>query len=786
MTTGISKGKKDRMPNGNLDLNGAWRLSIVDETPRAPQTPAELAACTPAAVIPAEVPGNFEHDLERAGLLGDVFYGLNSRETRRCEWCSLYYERTFVSPARRSDGKFELVFDGVDCCADVSLNGEPVGSCDNALIPHRFPVTLRPAGEENSLWVHIWSPLRVAGDEPVPADCHGGIESLFLRKPAHCYGWDIMPRLVSGGLWRGVRIEEIGPDRIESVYIHTSQLAADRSHARLEFDLHFHCGSGSPEEYSVRIAGHCGESRFERTEALPFFHCRLAVELDHPRLWWPRGYGAPDLYEGSCQLLRGEAVVVERRFEIGVRQIRIDRSATVENGRFRFVVNGVPIFVRGFNHVGLNALHGGDPGRLDDFFRLAEPLQGNMIRCWGGSVYDEDEFYARCDRAGMMVWQDFAMACTYHPRTPEFQARIRREAESVVSRLRNHACLALWCGDNEVDIFILRRGKVFGSRPEENDLTRRVLPEVLRRLDPARAYVKSSPEITPESLAFPDPEQAVPEQHLWGAGSYFKSPFYLGSRASFVSEVGYLGCPGRSSLRRFLSPEKLWPWRNNDEWNLHSTETGPVAGTAVRLEWMAKQMRECFGEVPETLPEYVRLSQIVQAEALKFFVEWFRQRKGRTGGILWWNLLDGWPQFSDAVCDYYFHPKLAYHYLRRVHAPLALMVREPDENGKLELVAVNDALTPASGSFSLTDADTGGTVLSGSFRVGNDGPVSCGAFTPPAGEKFYLIRYRTDGGETGCNHYHAGKPPFSSGCYLKHLEAIAGLDGSFSASETGA
>ncbi len=299
----------------------------------------------------------------------------------------------------------------------------------------------------------------------------------------------------------------------------------------------------------------------------------------------------------------------------GVR--RVDAPADPAS-HFVFRVNDVPIMVKGANWVPLDAFHSRDAERVDRAVALFADLGCNMIRCWGGNVYEDHRFFDLCDEAGILVWQDFAFACCRYPQTDAFLAEVRREAEHVVAKLRNHPSLAIWCGDNEIDMAYVSDG----LSPEHNRLTREVIPQVVHRLDPHRAFVPSSPYVPPSVGPVAGAWQQTPEQHLWGPRGYFKSPFYTLHSAHFIGEIGYHGCPNVSSIRRFISPEKLWPWEDNDEWQEHAVyHWQHPTRDRDRIKLMANQVRELFGVVPDDLESFALASQITQAEAKKFFIE---------------------------------------------------------------------------------------------------------------------------------------------------------------------
>jgi len=763
--------------SARVPLDGEWTLRHFLEGSKVITKPDDLLAAdlTP---LPATVPGNVEIDLMAAGEIKDPFFGDNCLQLRPLEFHQWWYERHFPSPSFKNP---ELVFEGLDCIADIWLNGKKIASTDNAMIPHRVSLRglLRRPGEDNVLFVCIKSPLNAVRDiapEPWMNGHSFGIEMLRLRKPSHCFGWDIMPRIVSAGIWRSVYIENRPDTGIDDVYITTRSCSEER--ARLHVWLHFHTDALVIQDFQVRLRGQCGDSSFELIRTMPFTWDQFQFEVQRPLLWWPRGYGEPNLYDVTVEILHQSQVVAARSLKLGIRTIELERTElnTPEHpGKFRFLVNGVPVFAKGSNWVPADALHSRDAERIPAMLALFADMGCNMVRCWGGNVYEPKLFYDICDREGIMVWQDFSMACGAYPQDEGFLAQMRREAEIVVRDRRQHACIALWAGDNECD-----SGYVgwFGNYrdPARNRITREVLPQVIDRLDPVRPYLPSSPYISPAIVALKGKDYLGPEQHLWGARDYFKSSFFANNTACFASEIGYHGCPAVSSIKKFISQDRLWPWADNPEWAVHATDPVPgLSGLHTRIELMAKQIREFFADKPDNLRDFALASQIVQAEAKKFFVERFRVQKWRTSGILWWNMIDGWPQFSDAIVDYYFTKKLAYFYLQRVHQDLCIIMAEP-EAWNCAIVACNDSRVERRGHCRVMRDESRTMVLDLDFTVPANSNAVIGKIPVRRGDQqLYLLEWESDG-VRGVNHYILGLPPFTLNQYKRWLPHIQGIN----------
>jgi beta-mannosidase len=392
-----------------------------------------------------------------------------------------------------------------------------------------------------------------------------------------------------------------------------------------------------------------------------------------------------------------------------------------------------------------------------------------------------------------MVWQDFIMGCTTYPQNADFQEKIRNEAEKVILRLRNHACLALWAGNNENDVSLEWGDDQSYIDPNLDIISRQVLPLALREWDPKTAYLPSSPFISSEAFT---KEKKVnsnlsPEMHLWGPRGYYKAPFYTENSAKFVSEIGYHGCPNAESLEKMMDKDFVYPWTNidrssgkktitgtdiaslvwNDQWQCKATCSHPNAETnKLRNHLMTNQIQCVFGEVPTDLDQFITASQIVQAEAMKYFIEFWRMNKGERNGIIWWNLRDGWPIISDAIVDYYGGKKLAFQYIKRVQTDVCVMMGDP-RNGSYPVMAVNDSRGVVNVTITVKDAETGKTVLNKVMNLGENARASAGLVPASGNTKLYLIEWEI-AGKKYFNHYLAYNPPLQLEQYINWLTLL--------------
>lgn len=755
-----------------LSLNGEWQLAYFpqpdfSEVRDLKDVPAD------APTLAATVPGDAFLELERAKVVPPLFVGTNVWAMRTWENVQWLYRKTFAAPT--FDAKAEratLRFGGLDTLADVFLNGERIGTAENMQVAHAFDVTDRlRQGEANEVAVLFRSPVREA--EKFTFDTHGfhgsgSVESEPLRKACHQFGWDIFPRLVSAGIWRDVTLSVESRARVEDVYWITRRIDRAKRTAtlRVEFRTVLPFRERLGGKYRITLARD-GREALRREWPLETVATRREFGLGDVDFWWPKSYGAPALYEAKVEVVGGASgkVIAADVRKIGVRTVALERDdvySAARPGEFLFRVNGEKIYCRGSNWVPLDMMHSRDAAHTIPTLELFSDLNCNMVRVWGGGVYESDAFYDYCDANGILVWQDFMTGCGCFPQDDAYAAVTDAEIRQVLLRLRNHPAIALWAGNNENDQFMIGeyRGTVkIDPNVERN--SRVTIPRVCWELDPVRPYLPSSEYYSPDVVA----GLAKPsENHLWGARGYYKVPFYTNAPAHFVSEMGYHGMPNRSTLERMMTKDGLYPFKDakftpeswNDEYQCKASRpfaTGDYGRTRNHL--MTNQVKLMFGAPSADLDTFIDQSQIVQAEAMKTFVELFRSRKfAQTTGLLWWNVRDGWPQLSDAVVDYFYSKKPAYWTIRNAQRDQIVMVRDDRR-----AIAVNDTLAAVEGSVRITDAATGREVLSrASFTIPANGTLDLGAVAWEG--RGVLLIEATLGGKPFVNHFLYGEIPF--------------------------
>ena len=728
--------------------------------------------------IPAQVPGNALADLFRNGIIEDPFFSDNSVKLRPFEFIDWEYSTVFGKIDKQEGENLFINFEGIDTIAEIFVNGEKIGSANNMFIAHKFELP-KNLGDENVLTVKISSPITEARKYPYPTANFAmpyNFESLYIRRAAHTYGWDIFPRLVGAGLWRKVEIVKEKPIRWGDVYLFTSSLLENG--ARMVLDWHFEADKVVElDGFEAVLRMKCKDSSFIEKFPMRFIKGTRTFVIENPLLWHVIGTGDQNLYDVELDLIYNGEVVDCKKWRTGIRVVELRRTDLLDKdrkGQFHFYVNNRLVFLKGSNWVPTEALHGEEKSeKFRKILELFKESNCNSVRCWGGGVYEDNEFFDLCDELGLLVWQDFMFACAFNPQDDEFLGRVRVEAEAVVKKLRHHPSLGLWCGDNEVDVFIswshtLRKR----FSPEKNRITREVLPEVVRLYDTARDYLPSSPYFPPSlNVLTDDLSDKAPENHLWGPRDYYKSRYYIDPAAIFASEIGYHGMPNFENLDKFVDKSTLKSKSEANKdlgWICHASQPcGDLSGPwKFRLELMDKQVNNVWHKLPDDMITFIGASQIVQAEAKKFFIENFRLNSERRTGIIWWNMIDGWPQFSDAVVDYYFSKKLAFDYIKNSQQPLLIGIREPEIDGiQHQLVAVNDSSVALTGDYVVYNGDTMEEVAKGEFAIDENTLQKLPIVKLKNGE-IYIIKWTCNGKEY-FNHYQAGIPPFDSEKYLR-------------------
>lgn len=623
--------------------------------------------------LPAQVPGHVHLDLVRHGVIADPF---QARAELGCQWVDearWVFRRRFDFAPDASLPRRVLRFEGLDTVCRVFLNGIQVAAHDNMFLPLEIDVTGPLKAGANELRVEIDPAPRVGRErrarylarEGLPDDVAYFDERAFVRKAQYMFAWDWGPRLTSAGIWRDVVLCEYAA-RIRDVDVRQEHLPGG------DVELSFHSELEGEGEVLHLVEGFESPVRDGQR-----------VRLGQPELWWPTKLGRQRLYSVESFLVPGGvsrpeelrgAALDRRSRKIGLRRLRLLRERDALGESFEFEVNGVRLWAVGANWIPDHSFPSiVDRARLRAQLERAVDMNMNMLRVWGGGVYESDDFYDLCDELGLLVWQDFPFACSYVPDDEPAQAALRVEAEANVKRLRHHPSLAIWCGNNE-NLTMWRDGwgrpAPLPPRFHGEKLYDETLPEVLRAFDPERPYIASSP-MGGESAD----DGHFGDEHYWdvwhGRGDW---KHYEDSRARFVSELGFASAPGRSVWQKIFPGDPEWGRREVRDpvarWHDKTAKGYETYVGYVELHYPASR----------DLEELTYFSQLNQRDALRFGVEHLRRTAGCRGALIW-QLNDCWPVQSWAVLDHDGVYKAAAFELRRLYAPaqvsLQLQVGDP-------------------------------------------------------------------------------------------------------------
>jgi beta-mannosidase len=657
-----------------------------------------------SAWLDVAVPGDVHTALIAAKRIPQPF---NDRNEDACRWVEdreWWYRLTFTPEQNRlqEDERLQLVFNGLDTFAAIWLNGELLGEHANMFTEAVFDVSQKlRIGQPNTLAVRFDPPLiRVAGLD----NLGWGSERIHMRKGQFGYGWDWGPRLPTVGIWRPVELRRQRKAVLRGAHFTTQTLDPDCMHALVRVRVEMETIS-DPGDLSllVRLLPPSQDSNqgavIENTiDSVSGDTASVCFTIEKPTCWWTHDLGAPSLYTLEVMLYSNGELLDVWQSQVGVRTLILDQSPDPdERGTrfFRFVLNGVPIFAKGADWIPADSFVGSI--QEDQYARLltmAREANMNMLRIWGGGIYEHDAFYNLCDKLGILIWHDFMFACAPYPETPEFAAEVKSEAEYQVCRLRNHPSMALWCGNNENqwihdqrnwdDLYNVVPGSLYYNN---------ILPETVALWDGMTPYWPGSPFGGNDHNSQEDGD--VHDWNVWhgmsprrfgeqpkGANTPESVSYkrYAENMGRFISEFGMHASPVAETLRRVIPPDQLY--HHSPSLDHHNKDNPKNKGDNLMLP---------ITGAPTNLEEMIDFSMIAQAEGLKFGIEHFRRRKPHCSGTLFWQLNDCWPVLSWSVIDYYGFGKAGYYYVRRAYAPvLASFKSLPD--GGLELWVTNDTL----------------------------------------------------------------------------------------------
>ena len=730
---------------------------------------------------PATVPGVVHTDLLQNKIIEDPFFRLNERGLQWIDKEDWVYETCFTLAAdMMRKENMELVFEGLDTYADVYLNDECILKADNMFRCWSIPVRQYIREENNILKVYFHSPVKI--DVPkwdalpyqYPASNdqseNGGLFnkkiSIFARKAGYHYGWDWGPRLVTSGIWRPVYIRAWSDLRINDVFIEQKEVGAGRAviagHVELDADKDMNGVLVTiTDEVTGRVLGEWQADLKRGTN-------RVTVDfvLHKPKLWWSNGLGEPFLYRFRTDIIAGGELLDSKTERVGIRSLKVVHQPDKDGHTFYIELNGRPVFAKGANYIPSdNFLPRVTPENYKRTILDAAGVNMNMLRVWGGGIYENDVFYDLCDEHGIMIWQDFMFACSMYPAEGALLDNIHQEAVDNVKRLRNHACIALWCGNNECQDAWLGWGwkceierqnkeyadKIWAQYRQQYHVT---LPGVVREYAPGTFYWPSSP------FAFEGEMSGTTDgdRHYWSVW-HGKAPIsdYDSEKSRFFSEYGFQSFPEFDSVKRYAPYPEDWDIRSEV---MMSHQRGGDHANGLIETYLLNEYKK-----PRDFRAFLYMNHVLQGDAIKTAIESHRRQMPYNMGTLFWQHNDCWPVASWASRDYYGRWKAQHYYVRKAYDDI--LISSVVEGDDLKVYAVSDRLENTSGQLQLQVCQFDGTVVHHWGKsVGISGNDSRVCFSAPLakllegadrGTVYVRVDYTDKSGRVYHNNYCLGK-----------------------------
>ena len=672
--------------------------------------------------LPAKVPGEVHTDLLSNNKIEDPFYRLNEHDLQWIDKEDWEYQTTFVVDAQTlARQHIEMVFHGLDTYAEVSLNGQSILSADNMFRTWEADVKALLKEGENELTIVFTSPIKKGIekygqlDYTIPVSGNdlaeiGKVEgnkkvSVFTRKAGYHFGWDWGARLVTSGIWKPVELLAWNDVMIRDVFIRQDSLndevAALTANVEVEASI---ASKGKAVIYNENtiIAEH------EITFKEGINSIQWPITIEEPKWWWPNGLGEQNLYNIKVEISTANTTATKTN-RIGLRTVELVQTPDEKGKSFEFYVNGQPVFMKGANYIPQDIfLNRVSSERYEHIIQSAVDANMNMLRVWGGGIYENDIFYEMCDEKGLLVWQDFMFACAMFPGDSVFLENVRQEAIDNVKRLRQHPSIALWCGNNEnlaallrwgwLDEAIKNQGKQVGERIKKDyeALFHHVLPEVVEAYDNQRLYWASSPSV---AMGIPE-EFHSGDMHYWGVW-WGQEPFdnYKIKIPRFMSEFGFQSFPDITTVKKYAI-EKDWDIFSEV---MKSHQRSSIGNGTIK-NYMLRDYKE-----PRDFPMFLYVGQVLQAEGMKTGMEAHRRNMPYCMGSLYWQIDDCWPVASWSSIDYYGRWKAQHYFTKKAFTPILI---SPDiDKDDLNVFIVSDKWKPTEAVMELSLLDFKGNVI---------------------------------------------------------------------------
>jgi beta-mannosidase len=646
--------------------------------------------------LPARVPGCVHTDLLENKLIPDPFIGINAKSVQWIEKEEWEYHCLFnISSYILDHDQLEIWFYGVDTYSEIFLNGKSLLVTNNMFHPWSISVKSLLHEGENSLDI-IFASAFTRGLEqyeklpyhlPSSNDKDTFRVSPFTRKSSYHFGWDWAPRMLTSGLWKNIELLAFNKLKIRDFCI--LQLEQNKNYASLQCDLELEVHSGGEYIFAIYVDKDLiSTGKYRLNEGINKFS--LPFGIHNPKLWYPRGYGSPELYKITIDVKYEDKVIDTRQTTTGIRKIElINGNQDIKEG-FHFRVNGIDIFAKGANIIPMDFfLPRIKKANYKSLIDNAVSVNMNMLRVWGGAAFEHDSFYNLCNKEGIMVWQDFMFACMMYPSDKSFLASVREEIDYNVKRLRNHPSVVLWCGNNEV----LEGYHLWGWKEDLGEnaeiafdsykkIFHEIIPDMLRTLDPSRPYVASSP-MSADKTGASLPGLQSGDYHYW---DIIKKPLPLSAYAEnvgrFMSEFGFKSYPELKTLSSYAEEK---------DFNIRSEVLEFHQGWETGADLVERNLHNLYGK-PGSFEDFLYLSQLTQKEAIKIAIEAHRRAKPWCMGTLFWQFNDCWPCASWSAVDYYGRWKALMYELKHLFADT--IISPVIKNNQLRVFVVSDKSYP--------------------------------------------------------------------------------------------
>jgi beta-mannosidase len=648
----------------------------------------------------AAVPGCVHTDLLANKLIEDPFYRDNEKKQQWIDKKDWEYRTTFkVTPATLERRHVELRFEGLDTYAQVYLNERLILSADNMFRTWRVDAKPALQAGDNNLRIVFRSPIneilpvmaKINYQLPASND-QGEKTSPYTRKAPYHYGWDWGPRFVTSGIWRPISLEAWDQVRINDVQVVVKSItptAADLT-ANIEVEA---SAAGTATILLENLRDKLVAEKRQVNLNAGINKVTFNFFVAHPALWWPNGLGAQPLYSFRARSIVNGSVADERTTRTGIRTLELRQQRDEAGQSFMFVINGVPVFAKGGNWIPSDSFVTRiTKDKYRFMIKSVHDTNMNMLRVWGGGIYEADEFYELCDEMGILVWQDFMFACSMYPGNQEFLDNVRAEAIDNVKRLRNHPSIVLWAGNNEVETAWMnwgwRKDLPASLWDDYKKIFLGVLQEVCAEFDPSRTYWPSSPHgglsDDPDSLRSGD-------THFWRVW-HAAEPFsdYEKQNPRFMSEYGFQSFPNIESVKAYTIPSD----RDIESPIMLAHQRHPRGNQLVR-EYMLRDYAQ-----PKDFESFLYVSQVLQAEGIRIGAEHLRRIMPHNMGSLYWQIDDCWPVASWSSIDYFGRWKALQYYARRFYNDL--LISPTLQNGYLRLFVVSDRPKPVPAQIRVT------------------------------------------------------------------------------------